>query len=446
MQVADEDVSEFLNQVRQYGLDRGLKSVDSTKDQPPPPPSTSTTNLTLPWLSSPLPHSSKTSSSSKTAPEQTTSSPLSQTITTTAFSKFTYLARHCPEKTLAVIYAFQDLGMVERFSVPLETLCRFTMRVKNGYRENPYHNWTHAFSVFHFAYLLVKNLKLQQLIGELPCYAFLIAALCHDLDHRGTNSAFEISSKSSLAALYSSKGSVMERHHFAQTLALINTSGCNVFQGMKPEDNKLALDYIYLIILATDLSRHLRITNQLEKLAEEIKNKNIHEHLSNARECQSLGKSMKNADQSVNNESHAETLMLSLLMTSSDLSDQTKDWSTTKNTAKNIYEEFFDQGDREKGMGLSPIPQMDRDLACVPQVQVGFMDHVAAPVYKILAQVFPETQEVIDRVNLNRERWACISKSWEELKKPPSESISVLDDGFDKVLEGNDELKTAGGF
>lgn len=33
--------------------------------------------------------------------------------------------------------------------------------VKKGYRDPPYHNWMHAFSVSHFCYLLYKNLGLS---------------------------------------------------------------------------------------------------------------------------------------------------------------------------------------------------------------------------------------------------------------------------------------------
>lgn len=317
-----------------------------------------------------------------------------------------------------MIQALGDLGLDAYFNVPLETLCRFTMRARRGYRENPYHNWTHAFSVFHFAYLLVKRLDLVSLFGELACFSFLIAALCHDLDHRGTNSAFEVSSESSLAALYSSKGSVMERHHFAQTMALLSVSGCNVFGGMSPAQNKAALDHVHNIILATDLSQHFKIISKLESLANRV---------------QTAG-NVKNYLDSLDRQERKQTvdLLLCLLMTSSDLSDQTKDWSTTKNTAKNIYDEFFCQGDREKEMGLSPIANMDREKACVPKVQISFMEHIAEPVYTLLSKVWPETSCVIDRVHLNKQRWQTVSEAWDETGKPSSDSLSVLTDGFDR--------------
>lgn len=34
---------------------------------------------------------------------------------------------------------------------------RFVLMVRKGYRDPPYHNWAHAFSVAHFCYLLYKN-------------------------------------------------------------------------------------------------------------------------------------------------------------------------------------------------------------------------------------------------------------------------------------------------
>jgi len=42
-------------------------------------------------------------------------------------------------------------------------LSRFILFVKRGYRDASYHNWYHALSVFHFSYLLLKNLRLIEL-------------------------------------------------------------------------------------------------------------------------------------------------------------------------------------------------------------------------------------------------------------------------------------------
>merc|ERR1712046_30753 len=128
---------------------------------------------------------------------------------------------------------------------------------------------------------------------------------------------------------------------------------------MSASENEKALDYIQQIILATDLSRHFKIFKELQVLAEDISKVGIDRYVE---EKKGSGKDSEDYKK-------LEMHILSLLMTSSDLSDQTKNWATTKNTAKNIYEEFFNQGDLEKEMGFQPMPMMDRDLACVPQVQ-----------------------------------------------------------------------------
>ena len=38
------------------------------------------------------------------------------------------------------------------------SVARFVLMIKKGYRDPPYHNWSHAFSVTHFCYLLLKNI------------------------------------------------------------------------------------------------------------------------------------------------------------------------------------------------------------------------------------------------------------------------------------------------
>lgn len=45
------------------------------------------------------------------------------------------------------------------------------------------------------------------------------ACLCHDLDHRGKNNAYMKSMSTPLAAIYST--SVMEHHHFNQTVTIL---------------------------------------------------------------------------------------------------------------------------------------------------------------------------------------------------------------------------------
>lgn len=113
---------------------------------------------------------------------------------------------------------FESLGFLNSFRMDRSTVARFILLVRKGYRDMPYHNWMHAFSAAHFVFCVMKQLDLvgKSWISKLEGVALLVAGLCHDLDHRGTTNSFQTKSKNTLACLYSSEGSVMERHHFAQ--------------------------------------------------------------------------------------------------------------------------------------------------------------------------------------------------------------------------------------
>ena len=73
-------------------------------------------------------------------------------------------------------------------------------------------------------------------------------------------SFMQVTSNSVLAALYSSEGSVMERHHFAQTMCILNTEGCNIFETLDKSDYIECLDLLRDIILGKKLKRNLEQT------------------------------------------------------------------------------------------------------------------------------------------------------------------------------------------
>uniref|UniRef100_A0A8C8VPU3 Phosphodiesterase n=1 Tax=Pelusios castaneus TaxID=367368 RepID=A0A8C8VPU3_9SAUR len=328
------------------------------------------------------------------------------------FADFTYTPRSLPEDDtpMAILSMLQDMNFINNYKMDRQTLARFCLMVKKGYRDPPYHNWMHAFSVSHFCYLLYKNLELVNYLEDIEIFALFISCMCHDLDHRGTNNSFQVASKSVLAALYSSEGSVMERHHFAQAIAILNTQGCNIFDHFSRKDYQRMLDLMRDIILATDLAHHLRIFKDLQKMAE-------------------VGYDPKNQQH--------HSLLLCLLMTSCDLSDQTKGWKTTRKIAELIYKEFFSQGDLEKAMGNRPMEMMDREKAYIPELQISFMEHIAMPIYKLLQELFPKATELYERVASNREQWTKVSHKFTIRGLPSNNSLDFLDEEYD--LQGMDQ-------
>uniref|UniRef100_A0A8B9CNL7 Phosphodiesterase n=1 Tax=Anser brachyrhynchus TaxID=132585 RepID=A0A8B9CNL7_9AVES len=119
------------------------------------------------------------------------------------FASFTYTPRSLPEDdtSMAILSMLQDMNFINTYKMDRQTLTRFCLMVKKGYRDPPYHNWMHAFSVSHFCYLLYKNLELVNYLEDIEIFALFISCMCHDLDHRGTNNSFQVASVSSGTAL-----------------------------------------------------------------------------------------------------------------------------------------------------------------------------------------------------------------------------------------------------
>lgn len=299
------------------------------------------------------------------------------------FGQFNFPPREVPEHEthMCCLSMFEDLGFISRWRIKRDTLARFILMVKKGYRNPPYHNWMHAFAVAHFCYLCIKNFNLSEYLEDTELFALFVSCLCHDIDHRGTNNSYQVASKSVLAALYSSEGAVLERHHFAQTMCIVNTEGCNIYENLVSKDYTQVLDLMRDIILATDLAHHLKILKNIEAMAKEKYNKSNLKH---------------------------RKLLTCLLMTASDLSDQTKPWDSAKHIAALIYNEFFSQGDLEKSLGRTPADMMDREKARIPDLQIGFLDHIALPVYRVLEEIFDSASVVHNSVKDNRKHWEKI--------------------------------------
>lgn len=320
------------------------------------------------------------------------------------FCSWAFLPRMIPsqeQQINACISMFNDLGFCTRWRIKKKTLSRFLLMVAKGYRDVPYHNWTHAFAVAHFAYLLLRTNVTLDYLSDVERVSLLVAALCHDIDHRGTNNAFQVKSKTPLAQLYSSEGSVLERHHFAQTMCILNMDECNVLERLTAKEYHQALDHIRDIILATDVAQHLCKVSKMKNMIQR-------------------GYDRESKDD--------HYLFLSLMMTACDLSDQTKDWSASKEIAANIYTEFFSQGDLEKAMGNRPIAMMDRERACVPKLQVEFLDTVALPVYEMLSELIVDCVPVHNSIRHNRKCWGVMDGLLErgELVKPEQGKLDIL--------------------
>ena len=185
------------------------------------------------------------------------------------------------------VCAFASRGLLDRFDIPWSKCASFVADVASRYRDVPFHGFRHAWTVLHAAWLLLEHSDLEEtLLDEVEVLALLLAALCHDVDHPGTNkcaaatthavllsfitltrllvvqsssshrfSAFQVNSSSPLALRYSDR-SVLEQHHCSTTFAVLEHT--QLVAHLPADDLRALRRTIIAAILAADVRRRRR--------------------------------------------------------------------------------------------------------------------------------------------------------------------------------------------
>ncbi|XP_044754885.1 cGMP-specific 3',5'-cyclic phosphodiesterase [Coccinella septempunctata] len=287
----------------------------------------------------------------------------------------------------ATIRMFLECDLVQQFLIPYDVLCRWVLSVKKNYRPVKYHNWRHALNVTQTMFAMFKTGKMERFMTDLEILGLLVACLCHDLDHRGTNNAFQTKTESPLAILYST--STMEHHHFDQCVMILNTDSNNIFQALSPYDYRKVMKLVETAILSTDLAMYFKKRNKFLELIE-------------------------NGEFDWQSDDKKE-LLSGMMMTACDVSAIAKPWEVQHRVAKLVADEFFDQGDLEKmQLKEQPIAMMDRERKDeLPQMQVGFIDVICLPLYKVLSDTFPWVQPLYQGTLENRRNWQDLAEKVE---------------------------------
>ncbi|KAG8237830.1 hypothetical protein J437_LFUL002439 [Ladona fulva] len=312
----------------------------------------------------------------------------------------------------ATIRMFMDCNLISQFHIPYSVLCRWVLSVRKNYRPVKYHNWRHALNVAQTMFAMLKTGKMERFMNDLDILGLLVACLCHDLDHRGTNNAFQTKTESPLAILYTT--STMEHHHFDQCVMILNSEGNNIFQALSPEDYRRVMTIVEMAILSTDLAMYFKKKDKFREMVD-------------------------NGEFDWQSEEKKE-LLCGMMMTGCDVSAIAKPWEVQHKVAKLVADEFFDQGDLEKlQLNQQPVAMMDRERKDeLPQMQVGFIDVICLPLYKVLSETFPWIHPLLDGCTENR-------RHWQDLAEKVEMGLTWIDhDTIDKPVEEfsvNSEVK-----
>lgn len=154
------------------------------------------------------------------------------------------------------------------------------------------------------------------------------------------------------------------------------------------------------IVLATDMSKHMTLLADLKTMTETKK---------------VAGSGVLLLDNYTD-----RIQVLENLVHCADLSNPTKPLPMYKRWVGLLMEEFFQQGDREKELGLDISAMCDRQNATIEKSQVGFIDYIVHPLWETWGDlVHPDAQEILDTLEENRDYYQSMI--------PPSPQDETMD-------------------
>ena len=260
-------------------------------------------------------------------------------------------------------------------------LLDFIIDVKQNYYcpVNPYHSFNHALDVTLVLHHILAPLKAERFFTPLDRALILIAALCHDCKHPGLNNLFQINAKTDLAMLFSGE-SVLENYSISCCLALMDTK-YQLLRNLDLAEATYARNLIKEVVLTTDMSKHFALRTAFVKMVEDL--------MGSGSASTAAGQAVPVGTDDVTKItlplSPANRLtLLKALLHMADISNPCRPFQISKLWSDLVIQEFFMQGDTEKGLGLEVSPNMDRETGDQFQIALGFGDFIVGPFLECL--------------------------------------------------------------
>ena len=171
--------------------------------------------------------------------------------------------------------------------------------------------------------------------------------------------------------------------HISESFKLMYSNpNCNVFEGFDKEKYKKIRKQMIACVLSTDMSRHNLSINFLNK-------------------CLSDNNKPEDNDKQD---------YMDLVIHTADISNPTKIFDIYFKWAKLVVEEFYDQGDKEKELGLKC--SCDRTKVTIYKNQLGFIDFIELPFFSLVVKAFPKLDFLMTNLNNNKQKIKLLEEEY----------------------------------
>ena len=219
----------------------------------------------------------------------------------------------------------------------------------------------------------------------------VLGGLGHDIDHPGVNNAFLVATGDPLALLYNDRSVLENAHASCLFLIMRRHPDADITASLSPEQRKRLRSLMVRIILATDMDRHAAVLKTLDEMTP------CHEIVAK----KGLGE--------VVDEEHRARLC-EIIIKCADLGHLTRPWPHAKWWEDQVMVEFFQQGDKEKALGMEPMALFDRQKCKIAASQVWFYENIGRGLFHSLVRHLPCLKPLLTQMNeVNIPEWKGIA-------------------------------------
>mmetsp|Transcript_43713 Transcript_43713/g.69908 ORF Transcript_43713/g.69908 Transcript_43713/m.69908 type:complete len:518 (-) Transcript_43713:28-1581(-) len=329
---------------------------------------------------------------------------------------------------VAMYIFFDSQDATGRVWADLKKFAVFHETIKNLYLANPYHNYAHACDVVASVYRVFMSLRCKEWLSDIDMYSLLVSALCHDVAHPGRTTPFLIETKHELAVRYND-ASPLENMHCAKLFEICNTQETNAFAKFEQGAYKQARKVCITAILHTDNSLHFDMVKAV---------KDFYEQTSDICDTQAT-------NQNELSELYVEEVLCKntviwhkLILHLCDVATPLKPWHISRAWATRVQDEFFEQGDEEKRLGLPVGMLNDREKVNRSGAEHGFIIFLVAPLALSSVGLFPSLHYLISQMANNLKEWRNL---WAEDAKPSAEDLAKRDADVKRIAEQVEKLR-----
>jgi len=311
----------------------------------------------------------------------------------------------------------QNTSAFGEVKLTTEVTATFLQTLAQGYhQECPFHTWTHAVDVHHTIWRMILIAKAHSYLSALEQFALLVSAIGHDVGHLGVNNQFLVETGHELAVRYNDR-SPLENMHCAKMFEIASsTAGANVFGDLSRSDFFETRRICIAAILHTDNVHHFEMVKETQMLYQ------LH---SDSFEQESNGSNgMYEHFSRLFSDRDAKQKVMNLFLHSADVSNPCKPWVQCYEWAMRVLAEFFNQGDKEKQLGIPVQMLNDRTKVNKAYAQIGFIEIMIVPLEAAKTRLLPLLHETSEILESNMHEW---SRIWVEENIP-------LEEEKDKVM------------